>query len=128
LRAAEAAEAAGAQGKFWEMHDQLFTHQQALEDHDLSRYASHIGLDERFARVMAENTFLKQIESDYQRSLFDEHVTGTPTFYINAERYTGATNVESLLVAIKQADTEGRIRLPERAGAIRSLLGRLRRG
>jgi protein-disulfide isomerase len=128
LRAAEAAEAAGAQGKFWEMHDQLFTHQQALEDHDLSRYASHIGLDERFARVMAENTFLKQIEADYQRSLFDEHVTGTPTFYINAERYTGATNVESLLVAIKQADTEGRIRLPERASAIRSLLGRLRRG
>jgi protein-disulfide isomerase len=128
LRAAEAAEAAGAQGKFWEMHDQLFTHQQALEDHDLSRYASHIGLDERFARVMAENTFLKQIETDYQRSLFDEHVTGTPTFYINAERYTGATNVESLLVAIKQADTEGRIRLPERASAIRSLLSRLRRG
>ena len=127
LRAAEAAEAAGAQGKFWEMHDQLFTHQQALEDHDLSRYASHIGLDERFARVMAENTFLKQIETDYRRSLFDEHVTGTPTFYINAERYTGATNAESLLVAIKQADTEGRIRLPERAGAIRSLLGRLRR-
>jgi protein-disulfide isomerase len=128
LRAAEAAEAAGAQGKFWEMHDQLFTHQQALEDHDLLRYASHIGLDERFARVMAENTFLKQIETDYQRSLFDEHVTGTPTFYINAERYTGATNAESLLVGIKQADTEGRIRLPERASAIRSLLGRLRRG
>src|SRR6476620_1534706 len=69
LRAAEAAEAAAAQGKFWEMHDQLFTHQQALEDHDLSRYASHIGLDERFARVMAENTFLKQIETDYQTSL-----------------------------------------------------------
>ncbi|SRR5258705_12886271 len=128
LRAAEAAEAAGAQGKFWEMHDQLFTHQQALGDHDLSRYARHIGLDERFARVMAENTFLKQIEADYQLSLFDEHVTGTPTFYINAERYTGATNAESLLVAIKQADTEGRIRLPERAGAIRSLLGRLRGG
>src|SRR5258705_12607646 len=128
LRAAEAAEAAAAQEKFWEMHDQLFTHQQALGDHDLSRYASRIGLDERFARAMAENTFLKQIESDYQRSLFDEHVTGTPTFYINEERYTGATSVESLLVAIKQADTEGRIRLPERAGTIRSLLGRLRGG
>jgi|SRR6266536_1054932 len=129
LRAAEATEAAGAQEKFWEMHDQLFTHQQALEDHDLSRYAKRIGLDaERFARDMAENTFLKQIETDYNRSLFDEHVTGTPTFYINEVRYTGATNIESLLAAIKQADTEGRIRLPERAGGIRGVLGRLRRG
>ncbi len=43
LHAAEATEAAGAQERFWEMHDQLFTHQQALEDHDLSRYAGHIG-------------------------------------------------------------------------------------
>ena len=47
LRAAEAAEAAGAQGKFWQMHDQLFSHQQKIEDRDLSRYASHIGLDSR---------------------------------------------------------------------------------
>ena len=78
MRAAEAAEAAGAQEKFWEMHDELFTHQQALEDHDLSRYAGHIGLDgERFAREMAENTFLKQIDSNYDRSLFDEQ--GEPT-------------------------------------------------
>jgi protein-disulfide isomerase len=129
LRAAEAAEAAGAQEKFWEMHDELFTHQQALEDHDLSRYARRIGLvAETFARDMAENTFLKQIEADYQRSLFDEHVTGTPTLYIEEVRYTGTTDVESLLVAIKQADTEGRIRLPESAGGIRGVLSRLRRG
>ena len=129
LRAAEAAEAAGAQEKFWEMHDELFTHQQALEDHDLSRYARRIGLDaERFARDMAENTFLKQIETDYNLSLFDEHVTGTPTFYINGLRYTGAVDVDILLVAIKQADTEGRIRLPESAGRLRGVLGRLRRG
>ena len=126
LRAAEGAEAAGAQGKFWEMHDELFTHQQGLEDHDLSRYARRIGLDvERFARDLSENTFLKQIEADYNRSLFDEHVTGTPTFYINEGRYTGATDVESLLVAIKQADSDGRIRLPERPGGIRGLLGKL---
>ena len=127
LRAAESAEAAAAQGKFWAMHDELFTHQEALEDHNLSRYAKRIGLDaKRFEREMEENTFLKQIEADYQRSLFDEHVTGTPTFYINSERYTGATNVESLLVAIKQADTEGHIRLPEGSGGIRSVLQRLR--
>jgi formate-nitrite transporter family protein len=128
LRAAEAAEAAGAQGKFWEMHDQLFTHQQALEDRDLLRYAKHIGLDvERFARDLSENTFLKQIEGDYNRSLFDEHVTGTPTFYINEVPYTGATDAESLVDAIVQADSEGRIRLPERPGGIRGVLGKLHR-
>jgi protein-disulfide isomerase len=129
IRAAEAAESAAAQGKFWEMHDELFTHQQALEDHDLSRFAKRIGLDvERFARDMAENSFLKKIEAEYQSALFDEHVTGTPTFYINEVRYTGATDVSSLLLAIKQADTEGRIRSPERAKGVRGLLDRLKRG
>src|ERR1700730_14958005 len=90
LRAAEAAEAANAQGKFWEMPDELFTHQQALEERNLSRYAGRIGLDvTRFERDLAEHAFLKQIESDYQLALFDEHVTGTPTLYINEVRYTG---------------------------------------
>ena len=129
LRAAEAAEAAGAQGKFWGMHNELFVHQQALKDDDLLRYARRINLStERFAREMAEHTFLKQLEADYDRSLFDEHVTGTPTFYINEVRYTGTTDVESLLAAINQADIEGRIPLPERAGRIRKVLGRWRWG
>jgi len=127
LRAAEAAEAAGAQGKFWEMHDQLFTHQQALDDRDLLRYARRIGLDEeRFSRDMSENTFLKQIEIDYNRSLFDEHVTGTPTFYINQVAYTGAQDIESLMSAIKEADIEGRIVLPEKPG-LHSVLARFHR-
>lgn len=128
LRAAEAAESAGTQGNFWEMHDQLFSHQQALEDRDLSRYARRVGLDvDRFAGDMSKNTFLKQIEADYNRSLFDEHVTGTPTFYINEVLYTGATDAESLVDAIVQADDDGRIRLPERPGGIRSVLGRWHR-
>ena len=89
------------------MHDQLFTHQTALEDHHLSHYANRIGLDAaRFARDMSENTFLQQIEVDYDRSLFDEHITGTPTLYINSVRYSGATDVKNLLAAIKQADSE----------------------
>jgi protein-disulfide isomerase len=128
LRAAEASEAAGAQRKFWEMHDQLFTHQQALEDHNLTRYARRIALDaEKFAHDMSDHSYLAQIDVDYQGSIFDEHVTGTPTLYINEERYTGAANTESLLVAIKQADTEGRIELPENVSGVRALLGRLRR-
>ena len=129
LRAAEAAESAASQQKFWQMHDELFTHQTALEDRDLSRYARRIGLGEqRFAHDMKENTFLEQIEAGYQRSLFDEHVTGTPTIYLNGIRYIGATDLEALLPAIKQADTEGRIQLPESVHGLRSVLGRLRRG
>jgi protein-disulfide isomerase len=128
LRAATAAEAAGAQRKFWEMHDELFTHQTALEDRDLSRYARRIGVDgEKFARDMTEGTLLKQIEADYQLSLFDEHLTGTPTIYINEIRYTGATDFERLLDAIRKADTEGRIRLPEQAHGLRNILHRRRR-
>src|SRR5712671_630778 len=64
LRAAEAAEAAAAQGKFWQMHDELFTHQKALEDHDLIRYAKRAGLDiERLTHDLADNVFLLKIQS-----------------------------------------------------------------
>src|SRR6185295_8230363 len=126
LRAAEAAEAAAAQQKFWQMHDELFTHQTALEDHHLSRYAQRAGLNlERFNHDMTEHSFLQQIEAEYQRSLFDEHVTGTPTIYLNEIRYTGAPDLESLLQAVRQADTEGKIQLLEDYHSIRTLLGRL---
>src|SRR6267142_1327127 len=129
LRAAEAAESAAAQQKFWQMHDELFSHQAALEDRDLSRYTKRIGLNlERFNHNMSEHSFLQQIEADYQRSLFDEHITGTPTLYLNDVRYTGATDFEDLLHAIKLSDTEGRIQLPESPHGLRSLLSRLRRG
>src|SRR5258706_2382648 len=70
LRAAEAAEASAAQGKFWQMHDELFTHQKALEDRDLIRYAKRVGLDiERFTRDLAENVFLPMIEFAYDHIL-----------------------------------------------------------
>ena len=129
LRAAEAAEAAAAQGKFWQMHDELFTRQKALEDRDLARYARRVGLDiERFRRDLAENVFLPKVQSAYEQSLFDEHVTGTPTIYLNEIRYTGATDVQSLLDAIKQSDPEGQIQLPERVGQIRQFVRRLRQG
>jgi formate-nitrite transporter family protein len=126
LRAAEAAEAAASQQKFWQMHDELFTHQTGLEDHHLLRYARRAGLNlERFNHDMTEHSFLQQIEAEYQRSLFDEHVTGTPTIYLNEIRYTGATDLEGLLHAIRQADTEGKIQLLESHHSIRTLLGRL---
>ena len=128
LRAAEAAEAAAAQQKFWQMHDELFTHQTAQEDRDLSRYAKRIGLNlERFNHDMTEHSFLQGIDADYQRSLFDEHITGTPTLYLNDVRYTGATDFEGLLQAIKLSDTEDRIQLPDGLHGFQGVLSRLRR-
>ena len=127
LRAAEAAESAAAQQKFWGMYDQLFSHQTALEDRDLSRYAKRIGLNlEKFDHDMTEHSFLQQIDSDYQRTLFDEHITGTPTLYLNDVRYTGPTDLDNFLRAIKLSDTQDRIQLPETG--LRSLLSRLRGG
>jgi formate-nitrite transporter family protein len=129
LRAAEAAEAAHEQGQFWPMHDQLFEHQTALEDRDLAHYAKRIGLDvEKFERQMADHVFLRQIEDGYERSLLDEHITGTPTLYFNEVRYTGATDLESLLQAVQNADTEGRIQIPETGHKLRGLLSRFRSG
>ena len=129
LRAATAADAAAAQGKFWEMHDELFTHQQHLEDQDLFLYAKRIHLDaQKFTLDMTENTLASKIEADYNRSLFDEHITGTPTFYINGLRWTGAVEVSPLLAAIKAADTEGRLPMPQSPSGIRAVFSRIRRG
>jgi len=127
MKAAEAAEAAGAQGKFWQMHNELFTHQRFLEDQHLSRYARRIGLDiERFHADLLENTFRKQIEMDYQTALFDEHITGTPTLYINDVRYTQVGDLDTTLIAIKDADTSGRINLPAPKQGLKRMLDGLR--
>ncbi|MFI5273374.1 MAG: DsbA family protein [Ktedonobacterales bacterium] len=65
-QASEAAEAAAAQGTFWEMHDMLFAHQHALEDTDLARYAQELGLDvERFARELGANAYAGRIQEDH---------------------------------------------------------------
>lgn len=127
LRAATAAEAAGAQGKFWEMHDELFTHQHQLEDQHLFRYATRIGLDvEKFSLDMTENVLSSRIEADYDCSLVDEHITGTPTFYINGVRWTGSVDVAPMLAAIKAADTEGHLAMPPGPQGIRGLFAHVR--
>ena len=127
MRAAEAAEAAAAQGKFWQMHHELFTHQRSLDDQHLSKYARRIGLDmERFQKDLSENNFRKQIEMDYQTALFDEHITGTPTLYINDARYTQLTDLDTILIAIKEADTSGRINLPAPKHGLKQVLDGLR--
>jgi NhaA family Na+:H+ antiporter len=95
--AAEAAEAAGAQGKFWEMHDLLFENQEALLDENLIEYARQIGLDQvQFQRDLAEGRFKDRVLEDFKSGV-RSGVNGTPTFYINDERYDGPWDVESLV-------------------------------
>jgi protein-disulfide isomerase len=87
LRAAEAAEAAATQGKFWEMHRLLYLHPDKLGDRDLHRYGSEVGLDlERFDREMASGIHADQILKDFHFSL-NHGITGTPTTFINSVRY-----------------------------------------
>ena len=87
--AAEAAESAAAQGRFWEMHDMLFRNQEALEDDDLSMYAARIGIDaQQVARELAAGTHAKRVREDF-RSGIRSGVNGTPTFFINGSRYDG---------------------------------------
>src|SRR6266478_4479637 len=89
-QAAEAAEAAGAQDKFWEMHDALFEHQRALDDKHLKEYAAKLGLDEaRFSREMAEHSYAARLREDLLSGA-RSGVNGTPTFFINGERYDGS--------------------------------------
>src|SRR5687767_6967746 len=87
--AAEAAESAAAQGEYWKMHDAIFEHQGALEDQDLVAYAESLGLDaERVAQDLANETYAKRVREDF-RSGVRSGVNGTPTFFINGERYNG---------------------------------------
>jgi protein-disulfide isomerase len=98
--AAEAAEAAGAQGSFWPMHDLLFEHQDALEDRDLLTYAAALDLDlERFAAELEAGVHAARVREDFLSGV-RSGVNGTPTFFINGERYDGTVDFASLAAAI----------------------------
>jgi protein-disulfide isomerase len=87
--AAEAAEAAGAQGRFWEMHHMLFLNQQSLEPEDLLLYATKIGVDaSRVARELGAGIWTKKVRDDFRGGV-RSGVNGTPTFFINGVRYDG---------------------------------------
>jgi protein-disulfide isomerase len=101
LLAAEAAEAAGAQGRFWEMHDRLFENQQNLEAPALLTYAADLGLDmSRFTRDLQEHRFLPKIRRDFLEGV-RSGVNGTPSFFLNGERHNGSYTAEALLAAIE---------------------------
>ena len=105
-RAAEAAECAGAQDKFWEMHDCLFEHQDALGDRHLVDYAALVKLDiVQFNRDMIERRYLSRVREDFLSGV-RSGVNGTPTFFINGFRYDGSLDLESLSSAIAYAAKE----------------------
>ena len=98
--AAEASEAAAAQGWFWKMYGMLFMHQRALEHADLVAYADRIGLDvERFTRELDEHAYAEKVrlQAEGGRML---GATGTPSFFIDGRPYTGPYEPADLLVAL----------------------------
>src|SRR6266566_2853952 len=103
LHAALAAEAAAAQGKFWQMHDSIFHHQHTLEDSDLAHFAVAVGLDlQQYARALAEQRSLARIEEDVEGGE-RSGVQGTPTLFINEVLYRGSWEQDALLAALQAA-------------------------
>jgi Na+/H+ antiporter NhaA len=99
--AAEAAEAAAAQGAFWPMHDLLLTNQDALGAEDLVRYAEQLGLDvDRFRADLRRHTYAARIAEDVD-SADQSDVSGTPTFFVNGQRHHGAYDVDTLAAAVR---------------------------
>jgi protein-disulfide isomerase len=100
-RAAEAAEAAGGQGRFWEMHDRLFERQFALEDDNLLEYAAELGLDvARFQRELAARVYEPRVREDFRSGVMSG-VNGTPTFFINGVRHDDSWEFEPLLATLE---------------------------
>ncbi len=109
-QAAEAAEAAARQGAFWEMHDLLLEHQDALSPDDLAGYAEQLGLDrERFEQDLRARVGAKRIAEDVD-SADRSGVSGTPTFFVNGLRHHGAYDIESLSAAVKAARVRAALR------------------
>lgn len=101
LIAAEASEAAAAQGKFWEYHDALYAEQPKLSRETMLRLATELGLDaDRIAAELDVGTHLPRIERDLA-SAQASGATGTPTFFVNGTRFSGAYDAGSLVEALE---------------------------
>ncbi|MFA1544517.1 Na+/H+ antiporter NhaA [Actinomadura monticuli] len=108
--AAQAAEAAAEQGAFWEMHDLLLTHQDALQPRDLLRYANELGLDaDRFRADIRANLGIDRIAEDVDSADLSG-VSGTPTFFVNGRRHRGAYDITALSAAVRNAKKATAIR------------------
>jgi Na+/H+ antiporter NhaA len=110
--AAEAAEAAADQGAFWEMHDVLLDHQDALRPDDLVAYALQLGLDvERFSHDLRIHSGASRIAEDVDSADLSG-VSGTPTFFINGQRHYGAYDIATLSAAVRAAGARAVLATP----------------
>jgi protein-disulfide isomerase len=101
--AAEAAEAAAAQGAFWQMHDRILRHQGGESADDLMRYAEELGLDvDRFWDDLRRRQYADRVAEDVA-SADASGVAGTPTFFINGRRHHGAYDIDTLSNAVTRA-------------------------
>jgi protein-disulfide isomerase len=102
-QAAEAAEAAAAQGRFWPMHDLLYENQQRLEADDLRGFAAQLGLDvDRFEHELGEHVHAARVHEDFMSGV-RSGVNGTPTFYINGVRHDDSYEYDTMLGALQRA-------------------------
>jgi protein-disulfide isomerase len=102
-QAAEAAEAAAAQGRFWEMHDLLYENQRRLDDQSLHAYAEQLGLDvDLFDKELAEHVHASRVREDFMSGV-RSGVNGTPSFYVNGTRHDDSYDLDTLLAALERA-------------------------
>ncbi|HEY1802553.1 MAG TPA: thioredoxin domain-containing protein [Terriglobales bacterium] len=101
--AAEAAEFAAAQGKFWEMHDAIYEHQQELSMDFLLRLGEKLGLEGRaLAKALKDEAFAEKVRADFLGGV-RSGVNGTPTFFINGHRHDGPFDYGDLVDGIEEA-------------------------
>jgi Na+/H+ antiporter NhaA/predicted DsbA family dithiol-disulfide isomerase len=107
--AAEASEAAAAQGSFWEMHDILLGHQGELQPSDLTAYAEQLGLDApRMMEDLRRREYAPRISEDVA-SADESGVSGTPTFFVNGRRHYGAYDIGTLTDTVKSARRRAKV-------------------
>lgn len=100
FRAACAAEAAGKQGKFWEMYNLLLENQEALDEEDLLSYAKNLNLDiKQFKKDIESDGIIKKVKEDFMGGV-RSGVSGTPTFFINGRRFDEPCELDLLRKAI----------------------------
>jgi protein-disulfide isomerase len=101
VNAAVASEAAAIQNKFWEMHDHLFQYQSRLDDESLIKYAGQLKLNvEQFENDFEKPELLKKVDADFESGA-RSGVNGTPSFFINGEKYNDSWEEEILLTYLK---------------------------
>jgi protein-disulfide isomerase len=108
--AAEAAECAGAQGRFWQMHDMIYSNQPDLEYEDLRWCADALGLDLlRFDDELKAHLYRGEVRRDFQRGVRDG-VNGTPTIFLNGRRYDGPRERSAMIREIAALMPQARLR------------------